>query len=213
VLIFGQTVGPSPSVTSAVPSTGNLPTSAGGTTIAFNGTVAPIIYAGSAATSVQVPYEIAGSTTASVTMTVGNQVAAPVTVQVAPTAPALFTTDFTGTNGAVALNADGTVNSANNPAARGSVITLFATGEGITSPADVDGVVETSSARVPVAPLSVTFSGTAGTVGTEGSTPKDVSGVLLLTATVPTTIATGTSTVIITSGGVASTQPTYVYVK
>ncbi len=213
VLIFGQTVGPSPSVTSAVPSTGNLPTSAGGTTIAFNGTVAPIIYAGSAATSVQVPYEIAGSTTASVTMTVGNQVAAPVTVQVAPTAPALFTTDFTGTNGAVALNADGTVNSANNPAARGSVITLFATGEGITSPADVDGVVETSSARVPVAPLSVTFSGTAGTVGTEGSTPKDVSGVLLLTATVPTTIAAGTSTVIITSGGVASTQPTYVYVK
>jgi uncharacterized protein (TIGR03437 family) len=214
VLIFGQSVGPSPSITSTIPTTGNLPTAANGTSIAFNGTLAPIVYAGSAATSVQVPYEISGSTTATVTMTVGTQVAAPFTVQVAPTAPAVFTTDFTGMNGAVALNADGTVNSAANPAARGSTITLFATGEGVTTPADSDGVVETTaSSRVPVAPVSVTFSGTLATLGTDASTPKDVSGVLMLNVTVPTGIAAGTSTVIVTAGGVASTQPTYVYVK
>jgi uncharacterized protein (TIGR03437 family) len=217
VVITGQTVGPSPSITSTIPATGNLPTTAGptvgATAIAFNGTLAPIVYSGSGATSVQVPYEITGSPTASVTMTVGTQTAVPFTVQVAPTAPSLFTTDFTGMNGAVALNADGTVNSATNPAARGSAITLFATGEGLTTPADSDGVVETSSTRIPVAALTATFSGTAAVIGTEGSTPKDVSGVLLLTATIPTSIAAGTSTVIITSGGVASTQPTYVYVK
>jgi len=214
VLIFGQTVGPSPSLTSTIPATGNLVTTAGATTIAFNGTLAPIVYAGSAATSVQVPYEIAGSTTATVTMTVGAQVAKPFTVQVAPTAPGLFTTDFTGTNGAVALNADGTVNSPGNPAARGSAITLFATGEGVTNPVDSDGVVETSTAvRVPVAPVSVSFSGTTAVLGTDTSTAKDVSGVLMLTATIPTTIAAGASTVLLTSGGVVSTQPTVVYVK
>jgi uncharacterized protein (TIGR03437 family) len=185
----------------------------GATSIAFNGTLAPIVYAGSGSTSVQVPYEIAGSSTASVTMTVGSQTAVPFTVQVAPTAPAIFTTDFSGANGAVALNADGTVNSAANPAARGSAITIFATGEGVTNPADSDGVVETSSSRVPVAPVSVTFSGVNAAIGTDGSTPKDVSGVLLLTATIPASIAAGTSTVIITAGGVASTQPAYVYVK
>src|SRR6202020_1594764 len=90
----GETVGPSPSATSAIPGTGLLPTAVNGTSIAFNGTLAPIVYAGSGATSVQVPFEIAGSTTASVTMTVGSQTATPFSVQVAPTAPSLFTTDF-----------------------------------------------------------------------------------------------------------------------
>jgi uncharacterized protein (TIGR03437 family) len=147
-------------------------------------------------------------------MTVGSQVATPITVQVAPTAPAIFTTDFTGMNGAVALNADGTVNSAANPAARGTTITLFATGEGVTTPVDSDGVVETAaSTRVPVAPVSVTFSGVPATLGTDTSTPKDVSGVLTLSVTVPTGIAAGTSPVILSAGGVLSTQPTYVYVK
>jgi uncharacterized protein (TIGR03437 family) len=213
VVIEGQTVGPSPSATSAIPGTGLLPTAVNGTSIAFNGTLAPIVYTGSGATSVQVPFEIAGSTTASVTMTVGSQVAAPFTVQVAPTAPGVFTTDFTGMNGAVALNADGTVNSATNPAARGSMITIFATGEGVTTPMDSDGVVESStSVRIPVAPVTATFSGTPAIVGTDTSTAKDVSGVLMLSVTIPTSIAAGTSPVILTAGGVASTQPTYVYV-
>jgi uncharacterized protein (TIGR03118 family) len=214
ITIEGQTVGPSPSLTSTIPTAGILPTVANGASFAFNGTLAPIVYAGSAATSIQVPYEISGSTTATVTMTVGTQIAKPFTIQVAPTAPAIFTTDFTGMNGAVALNADGTVNSASNPAARGSMITLFATGEGLTTPMDSDGVVETStSVRVPVAVVSVTFSGTAGIVGTDASTPRDVSGVLMLNVTVPAGIAAGTSTVILTAGGVSSTQPTYVYLK
>jgi uncharacterized protein (TIGR03118 family) len=213
VEISGQTIGPSPSVTSTIPATGNLPTMVGGTTFTFNGTAAPIVYTGSGATSVQVPYEVAGSTTASVVMTVGNQTAKAFTVQVAPTAPGLFTTDFSGGNGAVALNADGTVNSAANPAVRGTAITLFATGEGVTAPADVDGVVESSTARVPVAPIAVTLAGTAATISGASATPKDVSGVLEVTVTVPTTIAAGPAAVVLAAGGVLTTQNVVVFVK
>jgi uncharacterized protein (TIGR03437 family) len=216
VVIGGQTVGPSPSITSTIPAKGNLPTSSGptvgATMITFNGTAAPIVYAGSSATSVQVPYEVSGSSTASVVMTVGNQISKPFTVSVVPTAPALFTTDFTGMNGAVALNADGTVNSAANPAARGSNIMLFATGEGLTTPADTDGVVEADNSRVPVAVMSVTFNGTTATIGADGSTPKDISGVLELTVTVPASITAGTATVVLTAAGVAS-PPVLVFVK
>jgi uncharacterized protein (TIGR03437 family) len=137
-------------------------------------------------------------------MTVGTQTAKAFSVAVAPTAPALFTTDFTGMNGAVALNADGTVNSAGNPAARGSMVTLFATGEGVTNPADSDGTVEADASRIPVAPISVTIGGAAATIGADGSTPKDVSGVLQMTATIPTSISAGSAAVVLTAGGVAS---------
>jgi len=217
VEISGQTVGPSPSVTSTIPATGNLPTTGGpavgATTVTFNGTAAPIIYTGSSATSVQVPYEVAGSATASVVLTVGTQTSKIFTVPAAPTSPGLFTTDFTGGNGVVALNADGTVNSAANPAARGATVTLFATGEGVTSPADADGVVETTNTRVPVAPVSVTIGGTAATTGTGSSTPKDISGVLMMTVTVPASIPAGAANVVLTAGGVASTQTVVLFVK
>ncbi len=44
-------------------------------------------------------------------------------------APGIFTT--TGVNGqAAAINQDGSLNSASNPAARGSVVSLYATGQG-----------------------------------------------------------------------------------
>jgi len=189
------------------------------TTITFNGTAAPVVYAGSGATAVQVPYEIAGSTSASVLMTVGSQTAAPFTVPVAPTSPGLFTINYTGTGQVVALNADGTVNSAANPAARGSSIMLFATGEGVTAPADTDGIGEANATLVPTAPITVTFDGISATVASDTSFPKDVSGVLDITVTVPTNIAPGLANVLLTAGGVstptvtATTQGTVLYVK
>jgi uncharacterized protein (TIGR03437 family) len=58
--------------------------------------------------------------------------------------PGLFTAGGTGAGQAAAINQDGTLNSASNPAATGSVISLHATGGGQTSPAGVDGHVSTS---------------------------------------------------------------------
>jgi uncharacterized protein (TIGR03118 family) len=219
VLITGQTVGPSPSVTSTIPTKGSLPTAVNSTIpvnitfVTFNGTPAPIIYAGSAATAVQVPYEIAGASSANIVLTVGNQNAPTWTLPVAPTAPGLFTLNFTGAGAVVALNADGTVNSPTNAAARGSNIMLFATGEGVTNPADTDGIVEADNSRVPTATMAVTFNGVSATIGSDTSFPKDVSGVLDITVTVPTNIPPGLANVALTAGGVATTQATNVYVK
>ncbi|HVW85999.1 MAG TPA: TIGR03118 family protein [Bryobacteraceae bacterium] len=214
VVIHGQTVGPSPAVTATIPPTsGPLATTLGNTTVTFNGTKAPIIYANAGGTSVQVPYGVSGSTAANVVVTVGNQVTSTFMVQVAPTAPGLFTIDFSGKGQTVALNADGSVNSSKNPAARGSMIWLFATGAGITQPPDMDGIAETDMTRVPVAPLAVTVNGVSATLGPYGSTAMDVAGVLEMQVTVPNAITTGVSDVRLTAGGVTTTQPTVVYVK
>jgi uncharacterized protein (TIGR03437 family) len=122
--------------------------------------------------------------------------------------------DLSGKNAIVALNADGTVNSSANPAARGSQITMFATGEGVTAPADSDGVVETTAARVPVAALGVQINGVGVPMPTSGSLPADVSGVLQLTVTIPANLfSTGPVPVVLIAGGVLATQPTFIYVK
>jgi len=219
VLITGQTVGPSPGVVSPIPGPGHLPTTVLGTSpvnstsFTFNGVAAPIVYAGASATSVQVPYEVAGSTSATVVMTVGAQTAQPFMVQVAPTAPGLFTLDFTGKNAVVAINANGSINSPANPAARMSNLKLYATGEGVTMPADVNGIVEPDNSRVPVAPAFVTFNTVNGPVIANTVFARDVSGVLEITVTVPQSVTVGVSNVLLTSGGVTTTQPTNVYVK
>lgn len=213
VRISGQTVGPSPAVTALIPPASTLATTLGTTSVTVNGIAAPVLYTNGAQTNIQIPYGVAGSTTASLVLTTGTQTAAAVSLTVAPTAPGIFTTDFSGQGRMVALNADGTINSSTNPAARGSAIIFFATGGGVTNPAEKEGMAETDTSRIPVAPISVTIGGTVTTVGIEGSTPKDVSGVLQIMATIPAGIAAGQANIVINVGGVATTQTTFVFVK
>jgi uncharacterized protein (TIGR03437 family) len=53
-----------------------------------------------------------------------------------------------GTGQAAIINQDGTVNSASNPAARGSVVSIYATGGGLGNPPGVDDHI--TSANAPV---------------------------------------------------------------
>jgi len=70
VLVNGGTVGPSPTVDGVIPVTGSsMATTLSTTTVTFNSTPAPILYANASQTAVVVPYEIAGSTSASVVVT------------------------------------------------------------------------------------------------------------------------------------------------
>jgi len=73
-----------------------------------------------------------------------------VSLSVAATAPALFTVTSSGTGGGAILNQDYSLNNAANPAAAGSVVQVFATGEGVTDPPSVDGQINNQ-------PLGPTF--------------------------------------------------------
>jgi uncharacterized protein (TIGR03437 family) len=71
-------------------------------------------------------------------------------VAIAASSPGLFTTTQDGSGQAAAVNQDGRVNSSSNPALKGSVITLFGTGQGQVSPPVPDSIA------APLSPLSHT---------------------------------------------------------
>ena len=106
------------------------------------------------------------------------------------------------TQGAI-LNQDGSVNSTANPAHRGSTVVLFGTGEGMTTPAGVDGRVATTVYPKPIMPVSVTIGGRAAQVQYAGTAPGDVAGVLQINAIIPTDCPLGNIPVGISVGGYA----------
>lgn len=68
-----------------------------------------------------------------------DEVLAGGAIAIDTSSPGLFTFTQDGRGRALALNQDGTLNSPANPAPRGSVISLFGTGQGPTNPAVPDG--------------------------------------------------------------------------
>jgi uncharacterized protein (TIGR03437 family) len=161
----------------------------------FNGIAAPILYTSADQINVQVPYEIAGASTVQMQV-LSQQIPNPVSetraLGVVARQPAIFlspaalTSPYPGysTCGgtselgqtALALNADGTVNDCSNPAAVGSMVTVFLNGVGIVTPALTTGVIAPGPA-VNLAP-SLTpgpFSGTNVIATT--SAPGSITGV------------------------------------
>ena len=135
------------------PKNGQVSTELSGTTVSFNSFAAPILYTSAIQVAAVVPYAASGST-ARVSVTYQGQVSADFTVPVATAAPNLFTLNQAGWGQAAAINAaDGTVNTPANPVKIGGYISLYATGEGQTAPAGVDGKLGGSTATHPVLPV------------------------------------------------------------
>jgi uncharacterized protein (TIGR03118 family) len=209
VLVNGGTVGPSPTVDGVIPVTGSsMATTLSTTTVTFNSTPAPILYANASQTAVVVPYEIAGSTSASVVVTYKGQITPAFSIPVAASAPGLFTSAESGSGEVVAFNQDGTVNGTSNAAARGTVATIFATGDGVEDPASADGVVNGDIIHAPVLPVSVTIGGQAAQVVFSGSAPGLLAGVLQVEVVIPTAASTGAVPVVLTVGTASTSAQT-----
>jgi uncharacterized protein (TIGR03437 family) len=124
-----------------------------------NQTPAPLLYVSEQQVNFQAPYEIAGSPQTNVTLTYsdvnGNSVSDTRTLPVVASNPVAFLSQPSTGNQTfpLTLNADGTVNSPTNPAAAGSVVTIFVDGLGLTSPTPVTGLVNTN----PSTPLNLTL--------------------------------------------------------
>jgi uncharacterized protein (TIGR03437 family) len=184
VALFGSGMGPAQLAGLTLNSAGKVSTSAGGTTVMFNGVAAPVIYSLATQVAVVVPYEVSGAT-AQVTVSYKGQTSAAFPVTVAAAVPGLFTANSSGTGQAAALNQDTSGNSVTHPAPPGSVIVLFATGEGQTTPAGVDGKLAVAPLPKPVQKVTVTIGGLPATVDYAGGAPGEVAGVMQVNATIP----------------------------
>jgi uncharacterized protein (TIGR03437 family) len=122
----------------------------------------------------------------------------------AASAPAFFTADGSGKGPAAALNDDGSYNGPGRGAKAGSTVTLFATGEGQTSPGGVDGKLADLPLPAPVLQVSVTIGGQIAHVMYAGGAPGEVAGVMQVNVQVPDGLAAGDLPVVIQIGAARS---------
>ena len=204
VVIYGSGLGPAQLAQMQLDTFGRVSKSLAGTTVLFNGTPGPMIYAWNTQVAAVVPYAVTGQAV-QVLVQYQGQTTAPGSVQVVPAAPALFTLDSSGRGPAVALNQDGTLNGAGNAVKIGNTITLYETGEGQTSPSGTDGLLGSATPPAPVLLVTVTIGGQPATVVSYGGITGVVAGVMQVTAQIPSGVVPGNAAVVVKVGS-ASTQ-------
>ena len=159
--------------------------------VRFDDVPAPLLFAQSNQINAVVPFALAGKTTAQLTVVSRGQTITALPVPVTTAAPGIFTLDSSGSGSGAVLNEDSTVNSPSNPADRGSIIMLFATGAGQTTPPGVDGQVAEGPGAPPAAPLSVQIGGMDAELLYAGAAPGLVAGILQVNCRIPLEIDPG----------------------
>jgi uncharacterized protein (TIGR03437 family) len=199
ITILGSNLGPAALVASG---SGFGPLLAG-TRVLFDGLPAPLIYASAKQTAAVVPFSLAGKSSTQIRVEYLGILSSAVTVSLAQAAPAVFTADQSGTGQGAIQNQNASVNSAANPAAAGSVISIYGTGAGQTSPGGVDGQLAASPLPALVLPVTVQIGGVAAEVQYAGPAPALINGVVQVNARIPMGVR-GNAPVIVTIGGVSS---------
>jgi adhesin/invasin len=202
-VIFGSNLA---DTTAAAPP-GTLPTVLRNTQVLVNDVAAPLFYVSPSQVNFQVPAGISGSTAQVVVVSNGVQGPAAM-VSLTGETPGIFTVPERDSRGAV-LNENSTLNSAGNPALRGSVVQIFATGLGAVNPSVPSGQ------PAPASPLSETLTkpvvligGIPAEVSFSGLAPGTV-GVYQINARIPGDVAAGASVPVqIQTGATASNVAT-----
>jgi uncharacterized protein (TIGR03437 family) len=172
VTLFGSGIGPDtgaffPFFPGMDPHSGALfpffppvPTTLGDTQVFFNGVAAPVLFAQANQVNAIVPFEVLRQgDTANVQISHSGQMTQTVTVSVVKKQPGIFTTGGTGSGQAIVQNADGTLNSSSNLAAKGSTISILATGAGQNTPILPDGTFATDDSNRPRLRITVLIGG------------------------------------------------------
>jgi len=177
----GVSLGPSTPVGLQVTAAGLVSNQLGGTQVMIGGVAAALTYVSSSQVNAVVPYEVAGQTSTQIELIVQGKPTNSVTVPVVATSPGIF----------VITNPDGTVNTPANSVASSGYLVLYGTGEGQTTPAGVDGGVNSTVFPKPNLPVTVQIGGQNAQVLYAGAAPDDVAGVLQVDVTIPAGV-TGT---------------------
>jgi uncharacterized protein (TIGR03437 family) len=181
-----------------------IATQLAGTSVSFNGTLAPIIYTSFAQVAAIVPDGLEG-TSAEVSLTSQGQTSPPLSIALASSAPGLFTLDSTGRGQAAAINQDGTINSAVYPAPDGSMVSLFATGMSRIPPAGIDGKIAEDRLAGSLLPVTVTL-GAERLPPVYAETVAGENGVMQINIHIPLNVPPGAAVPVVVSAGGARSQ-------
>ncbi|HYL74827.1 MAG TPA: hypothetical protein VEU96_11520 [Bryobacteraceae bacterium] len=177
ITVYGNNLPPAPKVT-------------------FDGVSAPILYADSHQINLVVPFEVKVAGTY-----FSAEGVADYGLAVFSRAPGLFTADASGIGQLAALNQDGSVNSSSNPAAAGSVVSVFLTGAGATTPPLGNGELGPLQPPFPTPLLPVdyaAFSGLVADVLFVGQAPGLIAGVVQVNLRIPPDTRSGNAELVLT---------------
>lgn len=192
ITLFGTNFGPQKLVQATLDQNGLISNVLSDTRVLFDGVPAPLIYVVQGQVSAVVPYAVATSGTSKLQVEYKGVVSSPIDVPLAASAPALFTLSTGRGQGAI-LNQDASYNSASVPAARGSIVSMFGTGEGLIDPPGQDGQLVGTPLRHPILPVSIQIGGIEAEITYVGSAPGLVSGLFQLNVRIPLEVKSGSS--------------------
>jgi len=168
VALYGNGLGPAQGVQPSA-----YPTQAAGVRVTFDGVPAPLQWVQDSQINAAVPFSVAGPTT-QICVTYNGANPNCLAWPVAPAAPGVLTWD--GAN-ALAVNQDGTLNSASNPAPRDSIVAVFATGLGpLNTPLPDGSLAPISPLPVNAYPATIGVPSRSGFVELIFSEPADYAG-------------------------------------
>jgi uncharacterized protein (TIGR03437 family) len=170
ISIYGIDIGPSPPATAQV-NQGVAPSSLKGTTVTFDGMTASLLYVSPTQINAVVPDHIEGRESVTMVISSPSGSTPPVVIPVRLSRPEVFPSvaPLQGyIEPAAAVNEDGTVNSASNPAKQGSVVSVWASGAGFITggqelllPISVLAIQQTSAEQFISYSMEVLFDGQA----------------------------------------------------
>ncbi len=128
---------------------GALPIELGGVRVTIGGRAVPLLAVSTREIRASVPYSAVPGRS-EITIERDDLTTVTYPLEIAPAASGIFTADGSGLGLAAVVNDNGTLNGPNNPARRGSVVSLFATGLGAVSPPPADGALNPISPPWPI---------------------------------------------------------------
>ncbi len=200
--LFGVRLGPDDLVQAQLNAQGRLPTEIAGVSVLIDGVAAPLLFVSNRQLGGIVPFgtqvnwviEANGAHTptgAGPDLIVDTPWGRsdPQAISSFPSAPGVFTLNASVHGPAAALNEDGSLNSADNPASRGSIVTFWATGFGALDPTPADGETRFENLPQPILPVTVQLGYSDVQVLYAGQAPGLAAGVMQVNVRIPTTFA------------------------
>jgi uncharacterized protein (TIGR03437 family) len=187
VSLYGRKLGPADGAAVA-PTDGSFPNEFAGVRVFFGEQAAPLLYVSEGQINAVTPQDLGELLLVPIRVEREGVASNRFTLTTAPADGAIFAMGATWPAPAAALNADGTLNTPDNPARSGSIVTIFATGVGALTPALADGEVAPLEPPFPSVadPLDVQLDGgTAAAIAYAGAAPGIVAGAAQINFLIP----------------------------
>jgi uncharacterized protein (TIGR03437 family) len=183
-----------------------MTTQLGGSSVSIGGTAAYLTYAQDEQVNVLVPFGVSGLQNTTIQVQFNGVKGNTVTVPVVASSPGIFTRAYRPGQAWIA-NQDGTFNSASNPAARGTYVAFWLTGQGLVNTTLADGAQPASPPfPTPMLPVSVSLGGVAVPAGNIAFDGLVYSGEVQINLLIPANAPTGNAVPLVVTIGAASSR-------